>query len=115
QMLTHCEAPLKVAFGELKLKRGLMGVLFGKMVKKKLTNDLPFEKNMPTDKAFIVKHDPEFESAKNNLISLVKRFSDKGPSALISEPHPFFGKLTTEEWDKLQWKHLDHHLRQFGN
>jgi len=28
--------------------------------------------------------------------------------------HPFFGPLTNEEWNALQWKHLSHHLRQFG-
>ncbi len=29
-------------------------------------------------------------------------------------PHPFFGPLTHEGWGRLAWKHLDHHLRQFG-
>jgi Protein of unknown function (DUF1569) len=33
---------------------------------------------------------------------------------LTQKPHPFFGALTVAEWDGLQWKHLDHHLRQFG-
>lgn len=28
--------------------------------------------------------------------------------------HPFFGPLTREERGILTWKHLDHHLRQFG-
>ncbi len=115
QMLKHCEAPLKVAFGELKLKRGLLGVLFGNMAKKKMTNDKPFEKNIPTDKMFKVNYDPEFAPTKEELIILVKRFADQGPSGLMSAPHPFFGKLTAQEWDILQWKHLDHHLRQFGN
>ncbi|TPW11975.1 MAG: hypothetical protein FD129_1557, partial [bacterium] len=30
------------------------------------------------------------------------------------EPHPFFGNLNIDEWGRLSWKHLDHHLRQFG-
>jgi hypothetical protein len=29
-------------------------------------------------------------------------------------PHPKFGPLTAQEWGKLGYKHLDHHLRQFG-
>ncbi len=33
---------------------------------------------------------------------------------LSKDPHPFFGNLNSEEWDTLNWKHLDHHLRQFG-
>ncbi|MDZ4803510.1 MAG: DUF1569 domain-containing protein [Candidatus Eisenbacteria bacterium] len=30
------------------------------------------------------------------------------------EPNPIFGNLSVDEWGKLSWKHLDHHLRQFG-
>ena len=30
------------------------------------------------------------------------------------EGHPFFGAMTSEEWSVLMYKHLDHHLRQFG-
>lgn len=28
--------------------------------------------------------------------------------------HPTFGPLSPEEWGRLCWKHLDHHLVQFG-
>ena len=28
--------------------------------------------------------------------------------------HPAFGPLSAHEWGRLSWKHLDHHLRQFG-
>ena len=48
------------------------------------------------------------------LGSLLKKFVEKGEAGISKEVHPFFGKLTTAEWDTLQWKHLDHHLRQFG-
>lgn len=114
QMLQHCQIPLKVAFGEMKLKRGLIGFLFGGIAKKQLLKEEPFKPNLPTAPEFIVKNDPAFDEAKTKLIELVKKFSSGGPSKLTQDPHPFFGKLNTEEWDKLQWKHLDHHLRQFG-
>jgi hypothetical protein len=29
-------------------------------------------------------------------------------------PHPFFGPLKAEQWAILMYKHVDHHLRQFG-
>ena len=35
-------------------------------------------------------------------------------SGAASAEHPGFGPLTPEEWGKLCWKHMDHHLRQFG-
>lgn len=115
QMLSHSQAPLQVAFGELKLKRGLISVLLGGIIKKKLMRDeKPFDRNLPTDKAFIIADQKVFEEEKRKLSELVQRFVLKGPSALTKETHPFFGKLTAHEWDVLQWKHLDHHLRQFG-
>jgi hypothetical protein len=115
QMLSHAQVPLKVAFGEMKLKRGIPGILFGSMIRKKLTRDeRPFDRNLPTDKGFIVTDEREFEKEKNDLIETVKRFREMGPEGLSKDPHPFFGKLTSSDWDQIQWKHLDHHLRQFG-
>jgi Protein of unknown function (DUF1569) len=114
QMLAHAQVPLQVAFGEVILKRGILGILFGKIAKKKLTGDQNFKKSMPTDKSFVVSDSRNFEEEKDKLIKLVQRFVNEGTAAITKDPHPFFGEMTTEEWDKLQWKHLDHHLRQFG-
>lgn len=114
QMLAHCQVPLKVASGEMMLKRGFIAFLFGKLAKKAAISDTPFRKNLPTDKAFIIASPGTFEDEKKKLVTLVKQFSEKGIAGLSDAPHPFFGKMSAGEWDKLQWKHLDHHLRQFG-
>lgn len=42
------------------------------------------------------------------------RFAAAGPKGCTTHPHTFFGRLTPEEWATLMYKHLDHHLRQFG-
>jgi hypothetical protein len=114
QMLTHCQQPLRVVYGELKLKRNLMGVLFGKMIKRMLLKDEPYKPGLPTAKEFIITDTREFEKEKNALMTLVQRFSKQGPEGISKDPHPLFGKMTPSEWDFMQWKHLDHHLRQFG-
>jgi hypothetical protein len=115
QMLVHAQRPLQVAFGELKLKRTLIGLLFGNMAKKKLARgEEPFSKNLPTDKNFIVTDQHNVEEEKTRLIALVQKFAQVGPEGITKEPHPFFGIMTTQEWDTLMCKHLDHHLRQFG-
>ena len=114
QMLAHAQQPLKVALGELKLKRGVMGFLFGKMAKKQMLAEGDLKRNMPTAREFLIRTDVLFEEEKKKLIALVQRFYQNGPQGLMKDDHPFFGKLTTEEWDKLQYKHLDHHLKQFG-
>lgn len=114
QMMEHCQQPIKVAHGTLKLKSNWMSFLFGKMMKKKLLERKPFAHGMPTVKEFKILHEPDFESAKKELVYLVTLFADKGHACIKNTKHPFFGEMTMQEWDVLQWKHLDHHLKQFG-
>jgi Protein of unknown function (DUF1569) len=114
QMLAHTQQPLRVAFGELKLKRSIVGILVGPFAKKKLSNEEQWRHNMPTDKNFIIGEERNFEGERQKLTALVRRFAELGPAGLSGETHPFFGKLTVDEWDRLMWNHLDHHLRQFG-
>jgi len=114
QMLVHTQVALKVAMGDVNIKRGLPGLLFGNFARKQLTKDKPFKHNLPTAKEFLVRTQPNFEEERRKLLALVSRFTDGGPDALAKGPHPFFGRMTVQEWDVLQWKHLDHHLRQFG-
>jgi LPS sulfotransferase NodH len=45
---------------------------------------------------------------------MIDRFVAAGPKGCTTHPHSFFGRLTAEEWAILMYKHLDHHLRQFG-
>jgi hypothetical protein len=60
---------------------------------------------------FIIANPQEFEKEKQQLIDMVNSFSE---TSISGEPHPFFGKLTKEEWSRGTWKHVDHHLQQFG-
>ena len=114
QMLAHCQVPLQTAYGDIKLKRRFIGWLFGGMAKKKLSTDKPWDKDMPTDPAFIMTGEHDFETERSKLIPLVQRFAEVGPDGITKDPHPFFGQLTSDEWDRLQWNHLNHHLGQFG-
>ena len=114
QMLAHCEVPIEVGLGDKKYKRAFIGRIFGNIAKKGFLKDKPFGKNLPTDKHFLMTDEKNFEEEKNKLINLVKRFASVGLLGITTEPHPFFGKMTPEEWGLLTWKHLDHHLTQFG-
>jgi hypothetical protein len=114
QMLAHCQAPLRVATGGLALKRGLFGILFGRLAKKSLSRPEPFKRGLPTAPEFVVRDTREFTRERDGLLVVVHAYGRSGPGGLTKNPHPFFGPMTAEEWDTLQWKHLDHHLRQFG-
>ncbi len=115
QMVVHMQRPFQVAFGELELKRSLFGFLFGKMIKKSLLAPKPFSRNAPTSPAFIVdSHDYNFEKERQKLLEYLKRLLETRPADLVEKPHAFFGKMTAQEWNTIQVKHLDHHLQQFG-
>jgi Protein of unknown function (DUF1569) len=114
QMLLHCQQPVKVSLGDLQLKHSLIGKLFGKMAKKNFLQSQAFKKNLPTAPEFKVKNQPAFEQEKQQLKLLVKRLMTADQNAISARVHPFFGKMTAEEWGILNWKHLDHHLQQFG-
>jgi len=111
QMMAHCQAQLRVALGDEKLKQTFLGLIFGRFVKKTLLEEKPFSKNLPTAPSFLVKQNPEFEIEKNKLVGMITRFT---ADTITKEPHPFFGKMNFDEWSMGTWKHLDHHLKQFG-
>lgn len=114
QMLSHAQVPIEVALGDKKLKQTFMGMLFGKVSKHKLFNEKPFVQGLPTDRSFIRKGEHDFETEKQRLLNLVSRVVSASPDGFTKDPHPFFGRLTLNEWGTSLWKHLDHHLRQFG-
>jgi hypothetical protein len=114
QMLSHCQAPLDVAFGDLKLKSNFIFLILGRIFKQKILAAPVFKKNAMTEPSFIRTGTFEFEKTKADLIAKVKRFTEEGTACIKIEKHPFFGKMSYAEWDNLQWKHLNHHLKQFG-
>lgn len=113
QMMAHCQAPFEVYFGEKKMKRGLMSYLFGKAARKKLFTDKPWPKSLPTAREFVIADQRDFYKEKSRLVNMVNRFSSEG-YLITSTTHPFFGKLSSQEWALFGYKHLDHHLQQFG-
>lgn len=114
QMLAHCQEPLRVALGERTLRRSLLGMLFGRLAKRRLLADKPWAQGMPTAPEFRITDRRDFAREQAALVALARRFGEAGPAPLAARTHPFFGPLTAHEWQALQWRHLDHHLRQFG-
>lgn len=113
QMLGHCQRAVEVGTGLLELRRTAMGFVFGRMALKQLINK-PIGRNIPTDKNFIIPASVEFETEKQKLIAMYAELPEKGHAHITNTKHPFFGEMTKEEWDTLLYKHLDHHLKQFG-
>lgn len=114
QMLAHCGNGLEMAMGIIKPKRIFIGRIIGPLFKKKYVDDTPFDHDNPTSDELRITGRKNFEGEKQRLILLLENFSMGGESAATQHPHPFFGPLKPAEWGIGMYKHLDHHLRQFG-
>ena len=112
QMLTHCGNVLEMGIVIVKPKRQLIGRLIGGLFKSKYSDEQPFSKGSPTSSEAMVVDLRNFEVEKVRLIGLIKKFSKE--KIVTAHPHPFFGKLEPAQWSRGMYKHLDHHLRQFG-
>lgn len=112
QMLAHLQMQIEVAYGTRIVKGNLLMKLMVPLFKKSLYNEKPWKSGLPTDKSFITTGESkDFETEKNKLLGLVEKISE---TAIRDTPHPIFGKMTKEQWSNATWKHLDHHLKQFG-
>ena len=113
-MMAHCAATLDMATGRVILPRLFIGRILGSFARPIFTNDKPFSKNGPTHKNFVIADKRDFARERERLKECVQQFHDGGEERCTKHPHPFFGSITPQEWATGMYKHLDHHLRQFG-
>ncbi len=115
QAVAHCTAGFELALGKRLPPRLLIGRIIGGIVKPKVFgNDEPMRRNSPTVPGLVMNDDLNLETERERLYEMIDRFAAAGPTGCSKHPHSFFGRLTPEEWATLMYKHLDHHLRQFG-
>jgi hypothetical protein len=115
QAVAHCSAGLEWAVGDRIPPRMFLGRIIGRFVKPLvMRNDEPMRRNSPTARDLIVQDERDLRAERERLSGLIDRFAAGGPEGCTSHPHSFFGRLTPDEWAILMYKHLDHHLRQFG-
>jgi hypothetical protein len=115
QALAHCAAGLELALGSKTPPRKWIGWVIGPLIKPKvLGNDEPFRRNSPTVEGLVVADERSLTRERERLYMMIDRFVLAGPPGCTDHPHSFFGPLKPEEWAILMYKHLDHHLRQFG-
>lgn len=114
QMMAHCSAWVDMAAGLDNPPRVLVGYIFGRMAKSTVLNEEPIRRNMPTAKSLIKADKQDFAVERLRLQEGINRFAAGGPEKCTKHPHSFFGPMTPVEWATMAYKHLDHHLRQFG-
>lgn len=111
QMLKHCSQWDEMALGKKKYKQSFLGKLFGKIGLKGMMKDEPMKKNQPTVPSFKITEKVDFSEEKAKWIQLLDEYKEFPNNCFV---HPFFGILTKEQTGFIVYKHIDHHLRQFG-
>ena len=115
QMLAHCCVAYEMACTNTHPKANpVMRFLLKTFVKAGVVNEVPYKRNLPTAPAFRIKSEKNFTEEKARLISFVEQTLAAGKSGFEGKESPSFGSMTAKEWNNLLYKHLDHHLTQFG-
>jgi hypothetical protein len=115
QAMEHCARGMELALGDRRPPRLLIGRILGPIIKPKaFVEGEPMRRNSPTVPGLAVTEERDLEKERERLCGLINRFAAAGPKGCTSHPHSFFGQLTPDEWSAWMYKHLDHHLRQFG-
>ncbi|MEY3844442.1 MAG: hypothetical protein RL293_864 [Bacteroidota bacterium] len=116
QMLSHCCVAYQQVLGENTDKPGMMMKWMLKtFFKQSMVNEVPYRPNLPTGPTFVrLNQNFDIETEKGKLIAYVQKIQELGPEQLSAIPSLSLGKLSAMEWNNLLYKHIDHHLRQFG-
>ncbi len=115
QMLAHCNVTYEMIFDDIHAKPNfLMKFILKAMVKNTVTNEVPYKHNSSTAPQFLIKETKDFEAEKSRLIAYINKTQSLGENHFDGKESHSFGNLNKIEWNNMLYKHLDHHLRQFG-
>jgi hypothetical protein len=113
-VVCHLAETLKLAIGELHVASMNTPVRFPPL-KQLIVYWAPFPKNAPTAPEVIARAPGEWKADIAELQGLVDRLCARGADVNAVWPvHPAFGRLSRRAWGVHVYRHIDHHLRQFG-
>jgi hypothetical protein len=112
QMMAHCTEIIEVSDGKPLENTPFIARLFKGYIKKMVVGPKPFPKNTKTHPQYVqTGSKKDFENEKQRLLNALASMKEKEGE---KTEHVLFGVLTPEEKGWSQYKHLDHHLTQFG-
>lgn len=116
QMLAHCSVAYQMVYDEAKYPKpnGFAQFLLKTFVKKMIVGEKPYGKNGRTSSAFLIVDEREFNTEKTKLIDFLNKTQGLGEAHFHNKASHSLGILSSTEWNGMFYKHLDHHLSQFG-
>lgn len=112
QMVAHLTDSLKMASGELEVAPKKVPLRYSPL-KELVLYVLPIPKGLPTAPELIARKPGEWTTEVADLREQLNGLVQRGAEAL-APAHPAFGTLSAKQWGVLVYRHMDHHLRQFG-
>jgi Protein of unknown function (DUF1569) len=112
RMLCHLNDALAVSLGEMSTTSMNKKAFQHFPLKHLVLYVFPFPRGAQAPPDMLSSQPAEFETDRQRLFERIERMAAiaEGPGP----EHPLFGPLSSEEWNALHWKHIDHHLKQFG-
>lgn len=116
QMLAHCNVPYAYTFEPEKFSRPnfLKKLLLRNIVKKYVLSPEPYKRNGRTAPEFIITNERDFDAEKEKLIRNIQKTLQLGEQHFEGLENISFGRMSASEWNTMFYKHLNHHLSQFG-
>ena len=111
QMMAHCAETIDVANGKPLKGTPWYVKLFSGYIKKMVLNDKPYPRDLKTHPQYLMTEPEDFDRQKQRLLNSLKAMIALGR---VNSEHSLFGTMTPEEKGWGMYKHLDHHLTQFG-
>jgi len=114
QLLPHMATGLRAALGEQTLGGSPAGPIRAAIFKYVAIYIIPWPKGkIEAPPGAFSTPSTGWDQDRKILVELIERFAVAPPEKLATK-HPVFGRMTQRDWDVLQYRHLDHHLRQYG-
>ena len=113
EMLQHLRLSAQMTVGELKVESSNKRAFQVFPLKHLILYVLPFPKGAPTAPELYPGPAAHFEEERAAVLALLDRIG-VGPREGAGTAHPLFGPLSWREWGAVTYKHVDHHLKQFG-
>jgi hypothetical protein len=115
QMLAHCNVSYEMIYDDKHPKpNAFMRFVLKNLIKSKVVSEKPYLRNSRTAPQFIIKDDKNFEEEKKRLIDYITKTQQLGEAHFDGKESHSFGALSKGEWNNMLYKHLNHHLSQFG-
>ena len=112
RMIVHVTDALHMATGELRCATSRSPLMLP-FVKQAVMFYLPWPKGVRTAPELLARRPGQWTNEIAALQSAIEEFAARSRDGAWP-PHPVFGRLSGVEWGRQMYRHLDHHLTQFG-